>query len=275
MAGRHPARHAGAHIAYEHGVAVVADIDAGRVEADADILPVAVELAVVEPRQHHVLHGVAGRGVRQQRAHQQPRKRGIAVGEVIDVGLPRVRPRRHAEAVEAGIAEVARVGRRHGVASEPEESERAPLKAVRRFLAAAAQPGQIIAVAGGLEDVAFLLDRPARERIARAVIERAQLHLALRRDWKRGDELVKRPGVARRSRDLVGSSRRGLARHQHVAPEGFARKEHAADEAERRIELAIEGTSRTDRSRPLVRAEALSPRRCTCVRGELIDSLPP
>ena len=87
--GRDAARHAGAHIADEHGVAVVADIDAGRVEADADILPVAVELAVVERRQHHVLHGVAGRDVRQQRAHQQPRERGVAVGEVIDVGLPR------------------------------------------------------------------------------------------------------------------------------------------------------------------------------------------
>ena len=51
----------GAHVADVHGVAGVAHIDAGRVEPDAHILPVAIELGVVERRQHDVVHGVAGR----------------------------------------------------------------------------------------------------------------------------------------------------------------------------------------------------------------------
>ena len=232
---------AGAHIADEHGVAGVADVDAGRVEPDAHILPVAIKPAVVERRQHHVLHGVAGRDIRQQRAHQQPGERGVAVGEVIDVGLPRPRPHRQPEALEPGIAEIARVRGRHRVASEPEEAQRAALKAVRHFFAAAAEPDEIVAVAGGLEDLALLLDAPARERIARSVIERTQLRLALRRDRERGDELAERPGIGQTTRALVGASRRRLARHQQIASEGFARKEHAAGEPERRIERAVEG----------------------------------
>ena len=210
-------------------------------EPDADILPVTVELAVVEWRQHHVVHAVTGRDVRQQGAHQQPGERGIAVGEVVDIGLPRPRARRQPEAVEAGIAEVARVRGRHRVASEPEESERAPLKAVRRFFAAAAEPDEIVAVADGLEDGALLRDGPAHERIARRVVQRQQLRLAVRRDRKRGDEVLQRLGIGQDPRALVGSSRRGLARHQHVASERLAREEHPAGEPERRIERAIEG----------------------------------
>ena len=258
--------HARAHIADEDGLAGVANIDAGRVEPDADILPVTVELAVVEWRQHHVVHAVAGRDVRQQRAHQQPGERGVAVGEVVDIGLPRPRARRQPEAVEAGIAEVARVRGRHRVASEPEESERAPLKAVRRFFAAAAEPDEIVAVADGLEDGALLLDGPARERIARRVVERQQLRLALRRDRKRGDELVRAawhwPGSARARRLLPARARPAPARRVRTpragrTPRGRARATNRTCDRRR---------SRTARSRLRARAAALSPRRCNSCR---------
>ena len=46
-----------------------------------------IERPIVERRQHDILHRASRRGAGNERAHQQPRQRGVAVGEMIDVGL--------------------------------------------------------------------------------------------------------------------------------------------------------------------------------------------
>ena len=167
-------------------------------------------------------------------------ERGVAVGEVVDVRLARGRASRQAHAVEARVTQFAGVRRRYGVAAEPEEAERAALKAVRHFFTAAAYPREIVAVARAPEDFELLLRRLAGERITRAIIERDELRLARRRNRKRGDEVGERLGVGEPTRELVGTSGRRFARHQRVAAEGLARKEDAARKTERGIERAIE-----------------------------------
>ena len=110
-----------AHIAELDAVRDVADIDAGAVEPNAHARAVAIELLVVERRQHDVVHGAAGRDAGDQRAHQKPRQRGVAVGKMIDVGLVPLRAvdRRKPKPAETRIAGVAGVRRRHRVAAEP------------------------------------------------------------------------------------------------------------------------------------------------------------
>src|SRR5262249_11714705 len=160
-----------AHVADEHVVAGVADVDAGRIEADVYALAVAVEPGVVEGGEHHVVHAMAWRDIGNERANQQTRERGGAVGEVIDIRLGRGDLRREAQAVEARIAELAGIGGRHRVASEPEEAERAALEAVGDLFAAATRSGEVIAVARPLEDFQLLRGGLAGERIARTVVE--------------------------------------------------------------------------------------------------------
>ncbi len=143
-----------AHIAELDAVAGVADIDAGAVEPDAHVRGRDVEPAVIERRQHDVVHRRARRDAGNERAHQQPRQRRVAVGEMIDVGLARApdcRPRQ-AEPVEARIAGVARVGGGHRVAADREEIKRAALEAIGDLLAAAADLDEVIAIARALED---------------------------------------------------------------------------------------------------------------------------
>ena len=211
-------------------------------EPDADDEAILVQLAVVECRLHHVVHGPTGCHAGHQRTHQQAGERRIAVGEVIDIGFP---PRHlllaQPEALESGIAEIASVRRRHRVAPETEEAERAPLEAVRDLLAATAKPGQVVAVARALEDLELLPGCPAGERIACSVVECEQLRLARRRDRNGGHELAERFVIGRAAGEPVGRRRRRPAAHQHVAPEGLACEEHAAREPERGIERPLEG----------------------------------
>jgi len=117
----------------------------------------AIERAVVKPGEHNVIHGVAGCGVRHKRAHQQPRQRRIAIGEMINVWLVpfRMIVGGKFKSGEAGIAEAAQIERRHRIAAKPKKPERAALKAVRHLLAAAANPDQIIAVARGFQKLRF------------------------------------------------------------------------------------------------------------------------
>ena len=216
-------------------------MDAGRIETDADRLIAAVERAIVERRRHDVVHRVARRRAGNERADQEPRDRRIAVGEMIDVGLlpRRVGAARELQAGEARIAEIARLGRRHRVAAEPEEAERTALKAVRRLLAAAADLRQIVAIAGALQNVALFRRAtcPPADRSG-AAVERDDLRLARLRDRKARHEFGQRLGVAAAR---LPSSLPGIAGHQHVAAEGLAVEEHAARQPERRIEIALEG----------------------------------
>ena len=185
--GFHAVRHSRAHVANEHTLGRIADVDAGRLEPDAHALAAPIELVIVETRQHHVIHGLAGRNFRDERTHQKPSERSVAVWEVIDVRLP-YGAARQAQAVEARVAQLAGVGGRHGVASKPEEAERAALKTVRHFFAAAAHADKVVAVTRPLHYFQFLLRGLAAERIASAVVKSEQLRLARGRDRKSGDE---------------------------------------------------------------------------------------
>src|SRR5262249_55851018 len=222
------------------GVGRVADVEAGRIEADADIARGIVEADVIEWRQHHVVHAVARRDAGDERAHQEPRERRVAVGEMIDVGLAAAFALRQAQAGKARIAHVPRIGGRHGVAAEPEEAVGAALEAVRRLLAAAAVPDQVVAVARGLEDAPLLLGRAAGERVACGVVERQKLPLARLGDRQLGDELGERPRVGQALRERVARPQQRIAGQQDVTAERFTREKQAARKPERRIEPTVE-----------------------------------
>ena len=160
---------------------------------------------------------------------------------MVDVGLA---PDRvglaEAEPAKPWIAEVAHILRRHRVGAEPEEAERASLKDVGDLITATADLGEIVAIAGALEDGALLLRRPASERVALRRIEREVLSLALNRDRKVGHEFGQRPGVVARPGSVSDPHARRITCNQNVAAEPLTRKEQAAGQAERRIEIAFE-----------------------------------
>ena len=241
-------------------VIYAADMDASRIEAQADRLIGAVERAIVERRRHDVAHRVARRCARNEGAHQKAGDRGVAVGEMIDVGLlPRgIAGVGKPQPGEARIAEIARLGGRHRVAAEPEEAERAALETVRRFLAAAAVFHQIVAIAGALRECRSFPHGFARKRIAPAGIKRNDLCLARLRDRKAGHEFAKRFALGR----LVSSSSRtaGIACDQHVAAERLAVEEHATREPQRRIEAALEGRLEPRDVDPKIAQQALGHR---------------
>ena len=75
-----------------------------RVQANSHRSLGVVQTAVVGASQDHIVHVVAGNRSRHQRAHQQPRDRGIAVRKMKNIRLfffyfPQI------QAVEAGIGE--------------------------------------------------------------------------------------------------------------------------------------------------------------------------
>src|SRR5262249_34487179 len=135
---------------------------ASRVEPHPHIR-VAIKLAIVERRLDDVLHRVTGGDAGNKLAHQQPRQRSISVGEVIDVGLLPcgITGVWQGEALKAGIAEIANIGRRHAVTADAEEAERTALETVGSFLAQPADTDQIVAVAGRLQNTALLIDASA------------------------------------------------------------------------------------------------------------------
>src|SRR5437763_17071198 len=103
---------------------------------------------------------------------------------MIDIGLAAlgVVDCRQTERGEPGIAGIARIRGGHRVAADREEIERAALEAIRHLLAAAADPDEIIAVAGALEDGGLLRFALAGERVLALLIESDQLCLAGLRD---------------------------------------------------------------------------------------------
>src|SRR3989337_4156189 len=99
---------------------------------------------------------------------------------MVDVGLAPGRPGAagQAEPVKQRIAKVAQIRRRDGVDAKPEEAEGAALEAVGDLLVAAADLGQIVAVARAPEDSLLFRDRTSGQRVPRAVVKRQQLRLA-------------------------------------------------------------------------------------------------
>src|SRR5262249_52090550 len=114
---------------------------------------------------------------------------------------------------------------------EAEEAERAALETVRDFLIAAPDFDQIVAIAGLSQQLSFLRDRLAGERVAFRIVEREQLGLARLRDRHRREKFLERLGGTGLLARVRWHGER-VARDQHVAPERLAREEYAARELE-------------------------------------------
>src|SRR5260370_34420240 len=127
-----------------------------------------------------------------------------------------------AKADEARITEATKLERRHRVAAETEEAERAALETIRHLLVAAAKLDQIVPIARGLENFKLLLGRFAGERIASGVVQRKQLSLAGIRNRHRRDKTC--PRFAR----VHPARQKRIAGNEHVAAEAFAVEKHAA-----------------------------------------------
>ena len=160
---------------------------------------------------------------------------------MIDVGLlpRRVGAARELQAGEARIAEIARVGGRHRVAAEPEEAERAALEAVRDLLAAAADFGQIVAVAGAFEKLALLVRRLAGQRIVprrNRAPRSAPCSPPKSETRTRTRQAAWRCRAARCLRRCRGSPVTSTSR-----PNASRLKNMPRERPERRIELALEG----------------------------------
>ena len=104
----------------------------------------------------------------------------------------------------------------------------AALEAVGDLLAAAADPDQVVAIAGVFEKLELLVNAAARERIARGVKEREQLATARLCDRQLGDELSERPRIGERACLRISRNREWIARHQRVTPVVLTRQEQAA-----------------------------------------------
>ncbi len=126
MGRPHPAQFAAAQVVDHHSVgAAVADVDRQAVQADAHRAACPIQRRIVGSRQHYVLGARARQGGRDQLAHQQPRHRGVAVGEV--------------EGRRAAGGRVARRGIAHaggtgGIELQSLESRQAQAPAVQRRL---------------------------------------------------------------------------------------------------------------------------------------------
>ncbi|MNO84537.1 hypothetical protein D3C76_758800 [compost metagenome] len=101
----HLAELAAAAVADVHAAADVAHAHRCTVEADAHRGFGLIELGVVERGEDDIVHGVPRCHGRDQAAHQQARQRGVAVGEVVDVGLFHFRPGFFADRLQIHRAE--------------------------------------------------------------------------------------------------------------------------------------------------------------------------
>ena len=218
-----PPQHTVADVRHPDLATGLRDVHAGRLQAHADRLPVLIEPRVIERRLDHVLHRAARRNRGNERADQHPRQSRVAVREMIDVGLAPggVGAARELQPGEARIAHVARLGRRHRVAAEPEEAERPALEIVGDLLAAAADLDQIVAIAGALQErlffvggLALLADRLRQRRAPEAApCSPAKAEIGRRTPpaaWRCGGRIHRRwRAQARRSPARRGRTPRG------------------------------------------------------------------
>src|SRR5262249_21371945 len=136
-----------AAIGHQHLIRRLAHLDAGRIETDTHSRA-AVEHVIGEAGFDDIVHGGAGRDAGNKRTHQKTRESGVSVREMVDVRLlPGWIPVfRKTKALKARIAKVANIRRRHRVAANTEEAQRATLEAIGSLLAHAPYADQIVAV---------------------------------------------------------------------------------------------------------------------------------
>src|SRR5260370_5732050 len=80
--GLDPVRRSGADVADEDNAAGLTHVDAGRIQADANVLAAAIESVVVERGENEIVHRVTRRDTWHEGAYQQTGERGAACGEV-------------------------------------------------------------------------------------------------------------------------------------------------------------------------------------------------
>src|SRR4029077_1040337 len=120
-----------------------------------------VEPAVIEARADDVIHAATRRYAGNQLAHEEPRERGVAVGEVVDVGIAFQNPRLwhlQPEPLESRVFATPREQRRYRLGLAREQVKRASVKHRERALVETVVTLQVIAVGGGRQQ-ALLLGR--------------------------------------------------------------------------------------------------------------------
>jgi hypothetical protein len=145
-----------------------------------------IELIVGEWCRHDVFHGRARRARGNQTAHEQPRDRGVAVREVVDIGF--FRACRQRLALRAQARQVQGFARRHGIDSDRPQIVGAGLQILEDVVVGLPILAQEIPIADVLEDV-----EPLRARKAGQHVPLGHAH---------GVELHARPLAQRHGRDM-------------------------------------------------------------------------
>src|SRR5262249_52336769 len=195
--------------------------DAGAVESNPDILLAPVERIVIEAGENDIVHGVPRRYAGHESAHQEPRNRRIAVGEMIDIGLVEFRIRATGRQLEAGEARIAcfhEIESRNCIAPQREEIQGTALETIGDLGVAAAVFEQVIAIAGFLQESDLCGGRPPREEILVSLIEPDELLLRGRGNRELGNELADRFGVPALA-GIIGNRCGRVAADQCIAAE--------------------------------------------------------
>ena len=178
------------------------------IEADPHRIARPVELLVARLREHDVVHAPPRHRRGHELAHQQPRDRGVAVREVIDVGLGQLGGRllgcRHRDARKSRIRVEPAVQRRQQVGRQPEEVA-GPTSEVRDRVV-----GQTPVATQELRCRKSSRDSPRVPRRREASRGRRACSCTTRRSWRReAGEIGKSPMKASIGRPLRRS--RGMS----------------------------------------------------------------
>src|SRR6266403_3170498 len=129
-----------------------------------------IEPAVVEARADDVIHAAPRSDAGNHLAHEEPRERGVAVGEVVDVGIAFKNPglwHLQPEPLESRVFATPCEQRRYRLALAREQVERASGEHRERTLVETVVTLQVGAVGGGRQQALFFGGTLAGEHVAR------------------------------------------------------------------------------------------------------------
>ena len=232
----------------------MADTDDRGFEPQADRGGRLVESLVVGASGHHVLRSASGDGARNQPPHEQAGQRGIAVGEVEEVGLvvggdgvevhPRAGRARQAHPLEAGEAEAPGILGRDGVDPQAEEALGLRLQD-RQHVAVAARDGrEEVGVAQAGEPRLLVVRRKPGQVVDALGQEPQQVAAGRLGERRRAQERtpLRLQRRACRTRALNPEGSPGpRPPHQAIRAEALAIEEDPARHPVRRVESAVEG----------------------------------
>src|SRR4029077_4030019 len=129
-----------------------------------------VEPAVIEARADDVIHAATRRYAGNQLAHEEPRERGVAIGEVVDVGIAFQNPglwHLQPESLESRVFATPCEQRRYRLALAREQVERASVEHRERTLVETVVTLEVVAVGGGRQQAFFFSGTLPGEHVAR------------------------------------------------------------------------------------------------------------